>query len=122
MKFYICKHCKKMVAMVNEVQTDTVCCNEVMEELVPGAVEAAHEKHIPVVEVKENKVYVTVGSVAHPMQDVHYIEWIVAETNKGAKRRKLLPGESPEAIFTLEADETLLHVYAYCNLHGLWVK
>lgn len=122
MKFYICKHCKKVVAMVNEVQTDTICCNETMEELVSGAVEAAHEKHIPVVEVKENKVYVTVGSVAHPMQDVHYIEWIVTETDKGAKIRKLLPGESPEATFTLEADETLLHVYAYCNLHGLWVK
>ncbi len=122
MKFYYCKHCKNIVAFVKEVNPNIVCCNDVMVELVPGSVDAAHEKHIPVVNVNENKVTVSIGSVEHPMQNEHYIEWIILETTKGVYRKNLNPGEKPVATFVLEDGEKVLSTYEYCNLHGLWVK
>ena len=67
MKFYYCKHCKNIITFVKEVNPNIVCCNEKMVELVPGSVDAAHEKHIPVVDINENKVTVCIGSVEHPM-------------------------------------------------------
>ena len=96
-----------------------VCCGQKMTELVPGTVEASHEKHIPVVNVDGDKVKVTVGSVLHPMGEDHSILWVSLETDKGVHRKNLAVGASPEVVFTL-ADEKPLAVYAYCNLHGLW--
>lgn len=122
MKFYYCKHCKNIITFVKEVNPNIVCCNEKMVELVPGSVDAAHEKHIPVVDINENKVTVCIGSVEHPMQVEHYIEWIILETTKGVYRKNLNPGEKPEATFVLEEGEKVVSAYEYCNLHGLWVK
>ncbi|MBS1363834.1 MAG: desulfoferrodoxin [Bacilli bacterium] len=122
MKFYYCKHCKNIITFVKEVNPNIVCCNEKMVELVPGSVDAAHEKHIPVVDINENKVTVCIGSVEHPMQVEHYIEWIILETTKGVYRKNLNPGEKPEATFVLEEGEKIVSTYEYCNLHGLWVK
>lgn len=122
MKFYYCKHCKNIITFVKEVNPNIVCCNEKMVELVPGSVDAAHEKHIPVVDINENKVTVCIGSVEHPMQVEHYIEWIILETTKGVYRKNLNPGEKPEATFVLEEGEKVVSNYEYCNLHGLWVK
>ena len=122
MKFYYCKHCKNIITFVKEVNPYIVCCNEKMVELVPGSVDAAHEKHIPVVDINENKVTVCIGSVEHPMQVEHYIEWIILETTKGVYRKNLNPGEKPEATFVLEEGEKVVSTYEYCNLHGLWVK
>ena len=122
MKFYYCKHCKNIITFVKEVNPNIVCCNEKMVELVPGSVDAAHEKHIPVVDINENKVTVCIGSVEHPMQVEHYIEWIILETTKGVYRKYLNPGEKPEATFVLEEGEKVVSTYEYCNLHGLWVK
>lgn len=122
MKFYYCKHCKNIVTFVKEVNPNIVCCNEKMVELVPGSVDAAHEKHIPVVDINENKVTVCIGSVEHPMQVEHYIEWIILETTKGVYRKNLNPGEKPEATFVLEEGEKVVSTYEYCNLHGLWMK
>ena len=122
MKFYYCKHCKNIITFVKEVNPNIVCCNEKMVELVPGSVDAAHEKHIPVVDINENKVTVCIGSVEHPMQVEHYIEWIILETTKGVYRKNLNPGEKPEATFVLEEGERVVSTYEYCNLHGLWVK
>ena len=122
MKFYYCKHCKNIITFVKEVNPNIVCCNEKMVELVPGSVDAAHEKHIPVVDINENKVTVCIGSVGHPMQVEHYIEWIILETTKGVYRKNLNPGEKPEATFVLEEGEKVVSTYEYCNLHGLWVK
>lgn len=90
-----------------------------MTELVPNTVDAAREKHLPVVTTDNNHVRVQVGSVAHPMEEKHYIEWVYLETEKGGQRKKLAPGNDPELVFVLDADE-LVAVYAYCNLHGLW--
>ena len=122
MKFYYCKHCKNIITFVKEVNPNIVCCNEKMVELVPGSVDAAHEKHIPVVDINENKVTVCIGSVEHPMQVEHYIEWIILETTKGVYRKNLNPGEKPEATFVLEEVEKVVSTFEYCNLHGLWVK
>ena len=76
MKFYYCKHCKNIITFVKEVNPNIVCCNEKMVELVPGSVDAAHEKHIPVVDINENKVTVCIGSVEHPMQTVTLFSFI----------------------------------------------
>ena len=122
MKFYYCKHCKNIITFVKEVNPNIVCCNEKMVELVPGSVDAAHEKHIPVVDINENKVTVCIGCVEHPMQVEHYIEWIILETTKGVYRKNLNPGEKPEATFVLEEGEKVVSTYEYCNLHGLWMK
>ena len=89
------------------------------EELIPNTVEAAFEKHIPVIEHNSDSVLVKVGSVAHPMLDVHWIEWIVLETVTGYQKKKLKPGEAPEAEFAVT--EPVVAAYEYCNLHGLWM-
>ena len=119
-KFYICKHCGNIIAKVKDAGVPVVCCGERMTELVPGTTEAATEKHIPVYEIKDNVVNVTVGSVEHPMLDVHYIEWISLQTNFGNQRKSLKPGDAPKASFALLEGEMVEAVYAYCNLHSLW--
>lgn len=91
-----------------------------LPEIIPGTVDAAREKHIPVYEVNGNTVNVTVGEVEHPMQDVHYIEWIAVETENGIQFKYLKPGEAPKASFALTEGESVVAVYEYCNLHGLW--
>ena len=119
-RYFRCDHCGNIIAMVEDKGVPVVCCGQKMTELVPGAVDAAHEKHVPVVSVDGNKVTVTVGSVEHPMIDVHYIEWISLHTTAGNQRKTLKPGESPQVTFALTDDEKAVSAYAYCNLHGLW--
>ena len=121
-KFLLCRRCGNLIEMINDSGVTPICCGIDMEELTANSVEAATEKHIPVVEVEEGKVKVTVGEVLHPMEEAHYIEWIYLETTKGIKRVNLKPGESPIAFFALLEDEEVLNAYAYCNLHGLWIK
>ena len=91
-----------------------------LKELKAFEIDGAKEKHVPVVKREGNKVDVFVGEVAHPMQDVHFIEWISVETNKGFQVKYLNPEDKPEASFMLLEDEKLVCAYAYCNLHGLW--
>lgn len=120
MKFYICKHCGNIVAMVKESGAPISCCGEKMSEIIPGTTDAAVEKHVPVIEVNGNIVTVTVGEVVHPMIPEHYIEWIAISTNKGNQRKPLKPGEEPKACFALYEGEQVEAAYAYCNLHSLW--
>ena len=120
MKFYKCAHCGKIIALVNDVNVPTICCGEPMKEIVANTQEAALEKHIPVFEVKDNIVYVEVGSTLHPMLDNHYIEWILLETKNGNQRVRLAPNKEPKAKFALIPGDEVIAVYAYCNLHGLW--
>ena len=90
MKFLRCKVCGKIVAMVNDCSScPTKCCGEAMEEIIPNTSDGAAEKHVPVIKVDGNHVVVEVGSVAHPMLDVHYIEWIALQTDKGNQRKQL---------------------------------
>ena len=118
-KFYICRHCGNLVEMVHDAKVPMFCCGEKLEELVPNTVEASGEKHIPAVQVGDGIVEVNVGSVDHPMADVHWIEWVQLVTDKGSYRKQLNPGEAPKASFLLSGEKPLA-VYAYCNLHGLW--
>lgn len=122
MTFYKCKHCGKIIAIVNDKHIPTICCGEIMEEIPVNTSEGAHEKHIPVYEIKDNIVTVKVGEVEHPMMDAHYIEWIMIETNMGNQRKRLQPGDKPEAKFALLPEEKVLRVLEYCNLHGLYAK
>ncbi len=120
-KFYICKHCGNLIEMVHNAGVSVVCCGEKMTEPAAGAVDAAREKHVPVVSVSGDMVTVSVGEVTHPMTEEHNIAWVYLLTDKGGHRKNLVPGASPEVSFAL-IDETPICVYAYCNLHGLWKK
>ena len=119
-QFFICKHCKSVVAKLNGLGCNPSCCGEPMIELLPGVEEAATEKHIPEVKERGGKVYVQVGSVAHPMLEAHYIEWVYLLTDKGGYFHFLKPGDAPQTVFALNDGEVPLSVYSYCNLHGLW--
>ena len=121
-KFYKCAHCGKIIAVVKETGVPVMCCGQKMDELVPNTTDAAQEKHVPVVEVNGNIVTVTVGSVLHPMQPEHYIEWISLNKKKGNQRKELKPGDAPKAVFALVDGDEVEAAYAYCNLHGLWKK
>ena len=118
-KFYICPHCGNIVEMVHNAGPKPFCCGQKMNELVPNTVEASGEKHIPAVHVGENRVEVNVGSVNHPMEEVHWIEWVQLITDQGSYRKWLNPGQAPNVSFLLNGEKPLA-VYAYCNLHGLW--
>ena len=118
-KFYICEKCGNIIEKHENSGVSVVCCGQKMSELVPGTVEASREKHIPVAEVKDGVVTVTVGSVIHPMTEEHLISWIYLETDRGSQKKVLGAGELPVAKFSL-ADEKPVAVYAWCNLHGLW--
>ena len=118
-KFYICAHCRNIVEMVYDTDIKLFCCGDEMQELVPNTVEASGEKHIPAVTVQGDTVEVNVGSVNHPMESVHWIEWVQLVTDKGSQRKYLKPGEAPNVKFLLSGEKPLA-VYAYCNLHGLW--
>ena len=120
MKFYVCKHCGNIITYLNNAGVPVVCCGEKMSELIPGTTDAAVEKHVPVVSVDGNVVTVKVGAVEHPMLDVHYIQWIVLQTNQGNYIKNLVPGQAPQASFILADEEQAVAAYEYCNLHGLW--
>lgn len=119
-KFYICRHCGNIIEKIEDKFVPVVCCGEKMEELIPNTVEASSEKHLPVVHVEKNLVTVSVGSVDHPMTEDHLIEWVHLTTDKGAQRKFLNPDDKPVVTFEL-SDEKPLEVYAWCNLHGLWM-
>lgn len=118
-KFYRCNHCGNIVLMVKNVGVNPVCCGEKMEPLVPGSVDAAAEKHVPVVTSVHggHVTHVEVGSVAHPMTEEHSIEWIAVAHDGRVELNYLKPGDAPQGDFLGAEHGT---AYAYCNLHGLW--
>ncbi len=107
-----------MVYKLNNVGTLT-CCGQPMRELLPNTVEASNEKHLPVVDISGNTLTATVGSIEHPMEEEHFIEWICVKTANGVLAKRLTPGKKPSASFCI-ADEKPESVLEYCNLHGLW--
>ena len=120
MKFYQCAHCGKIIAVVKESGVPVMCCGQKMQEIVPGTTDAAVEKHVPVYEVNGNIVTVCIGSVAHPMEEKHYIEWVSLQTKGGNQRKALKPGDEPKVCFAICDGDEVEAVYAYCNLHSLW--
>ncbi len=119
-KFYVCAHCGQIVAKVEDRGIPVKCCGESMQEIVPGTVDAAREKHIPVWSQDGNVVTVNVGSVTHPMTDEHHIAWVYVLTEEGGQRKILEHTASPVLHFALTDGDAVIAVYAYCNLHGLW--
>ena len=119
-RFYICRHCGNIIGMINDAGVPVMCCGEKMQPLEPNTVEASGEKHIPVVTVEGDTVKVCVGSAEHPMLPEHSIQWIYLQTEKGGQRKALKDGEPPRAEFCLKDDKAVA-VFAYCNLHGLWM-
>ena len=114
LKVYQCEACKKTVISKEELNVNGYV------ELVAGSVEAAQEKHVPIVTKKCKQVKVDVGSVAHPMTNEHLIEWVAIETEQGYQVKYLVAGGEPVCEFSLAGGDKLVAVYAYCNLHGLW--
>ncbi|ERI04600.1 putative superoxide reductase [Atopobium sp. oral taxon 810 str. F0209] len=119
--FYRCNKCGTMVALLKKGSCDPSCCGEPMEILVAGSVDAAVEKHVPVItEAEDGKhILVKVGVVEHPSIEEHYIEWIALAAEDKLFVRYLKPGDKPEAKFGKCCSKGAT-VYAYCNLHGLW--
>ena len=115
---YKCNICGNIVEVVHAGAGELVCCGQPMELLKENTIDASKEKHVPVIEKRDGGVRVKVGSVGHPMEEKHYIEWIELLADNRVYRRYLKPGEKPEAIFEIQADEVTAR--EYCNLHGLW--
>ncbi len=113
-----CEVCGNIVEVLHGGAGELVCCNQPMTKLEENSVDAAKEKHVPVVEKTDDGFKVTVGAAPHPMEEKHYIEWIELVAGDKAYRAFLNPGDAPEATFKIDADSPKAR--AYCNLHGLW--
>jgi superoxide reductase len=120
LQVYKCEVCGNIVEVVHDGPGQLVCCNQPMKLQEENTVDAAKEKHVPVIEKTAEGILVKVGSVAHPMIDSHYIEWIQLLADGKAYRQFLKPGDKPEALFKVEGKD--LSAREYCNLHGLWKK
>ncbi len=118
-RFYICNHCGNIIEKVNDAGVPVVCCGQKMEELIPNTVEASGEKHMPVVTLEGDELIVNVGSVHHPMEEKHFIEWVHVDLENGSLFKRLVPGSDPRVVFRLGGEKPV-SVFAYCNLHGLW--
>jgi superoxide reductase len=118
LQVYKCEICGNIVEMVHEGVGELVCCGEPMKLMEENTVDAAKEKHVPVIEKVDGGVKVKVGSVAHPMEDKHHIEWVEVIVDGKAYREFLKPGAAPEAVFNIETENVTAR--EYCNLHGLW--
>lgn len=119
-KFFRCKHCGNFVGLINNANVPMICCGEPMEELVPNTVEASREKHIPYVVSEGNIIKVQIGSVMHPSILEHHIEFIYLQTENGGQRKSIKVGDNPVASFSV-IDDKAICVFAYCNIHGLWM-
>lgn len=117
LEIYKCEVCGNIVEMIHTGQGQLVCCGQPMKIFKENTVDAAKEKHVPVKEVVDGGLKVKVGSVAHPMEDKHFIEWIEIVADGKSYRQFLKPGEAPEAFFPVSGEFTARE---YCNLHGLW--
>ena len=118
LQIYKCEVCGNIVEVLHEGQGELVCCGQPMKLFVENTVDAAREKHVPVMEKTTTGTKVKVGSVAHPMEEKHYIEWIEVIINGKAYRQFLKPGDAPEAAFDVKGEK--ITPREYCNLHGLW--
>ncbi len=118
LQIYKCEVCGNIVEVLHEGQGELVCCGQPMKLFIENTVDAAREKHVPVVEKSADAFTVKVGSVPHPMEEQHYIEWVEIIVDGKAYRQFLKPGGSPEASFDVKAEKVTAR--EYCNLHGLW--
>lgn len=118
LQVYKCDACGNIVEVLHGGGGELVCCGEPMVLFVENTVDAAKEKHIPVVEKADQGIKVKVGSVPHPMEEKHYIEWVEIIVDGKAYREFLKPGDAPEALFGLQDENVTAR--EYCSIHGLW--
>ncbi len=118
LEVYKCDLCGNIVEVLHAGQGQLVCCGQPMRLMTENTVDAAKEKHVPVIEKGDGGYLVKVGSVAHPMEEKHYIEWIELLADGKVYRQFLAPGQAPEAFFPISAEQVTAR--EYCNLHGLW--
>ena len=116
---YKCEICGNIVEVLHSGKGELVCCGQPMKLMQENTVDASKEKHVPVVEKIEGGFLVKIGAEPHPMTPEHYIEWVeILKGDKVILRRRLSPGDAPEAKFCCKADDVTARIY--CNLHGLW--
>lgn len=115
---YKCMQCGSIIEVLHASSGELNCCGQPMRLLNENTTDAAVEKHLPVISATATGVNAAVGSVAHPMEEKHYIEWIEVLADGRLMRQYLNPGEAPAAAFCLAADGVVAR--EYCNLHGLW--
>ncbi len=118
LELYKCEACGNIVLVMHAGGGELVCCGEPMKLMVENTVDAAKEKHVPVIEKTADGYKVKVGEVAHPMEEKHYIEWIELLAGEKSYVQFLKPGDVPEAVFKVDADQVTPR--AYCNIHGFW--
>lgn len=118
LEIYKCEVCGNIVEVVHEGAGELVCCNQPMTLVKENTVDASKEKHVPVIEKIDGGYRVKIGSVPHPMEEKHYIEWIELIADGKVYREFLKPGVTPEAVFKVEAGQ--VSAREYCNIHGLW--
>jgi superoxide reductase len=118
LELYKCEACGNIVLVMHAGGGELVCCGEPMKLMVENTVDAAKEKHVPVIEKTADGYKVKVGEVAHPMEEKHYIEWIELLAGEKSYVQFLKPGDAPEALFKVDADQVTAR--AYCNIHGFW--
>jgi len=121
LQVYKCMACGNIVEVLHAGAGELVCCGEPMKNLVAKEADEGKEKHVPVIEKVDGGIKVKVGSIAHPMEEKHYIEWIeILVDGKGTKayRQFLSPGNAPEAVFGIEAN--VVTAREHCSIHGLW--
>ena len=118
LEIYKCSVCGNIVEVLHGGAGELVCCGQPMENLAAKAADEGKEKHVPVIEEIDGGIKVKVGSVPHPMEEKHHIEWIEILADGKAYRQFLSPGEAPEAVFNVEAKE--ITAREHCNIHGLW--
>jgi superoxide reductase len=120
LQVYKCKICGNIVEVLHKGIGQLVCCGQPMNLLEEKSEDQGKEKHVPVTEKTARGIKVKVGSIPHPMEEKHYIEWIEIKTSNGICKKFLKTGDLPEVEFDIEED--ILQVRAYCNIHGLWSK
>jgi superoxide reductase len=118
LEVYKCDVCGNIIEVLHAGKGDLVCCGKPMNLLIENTVDAAKEKHVPVIEKVDGGVKVKVGEVAHPMEEKHWIEWVEIIADGKTYRQYLNPGDTPEATFNVTADQ--ITAREYCNIHGLW--
>lgn len=118
MQIYRCNVCGNMVMVLKAGAGSLVCCGQPMELLKEKTEGSGMEKHVPTIERTGDVVTVKVGSIPHPMEENHYINWILLKDDSRVYIRFLSPGEKPEAKFRIEGEK--IEAREYCNLHGLW--
>ncbi len=118
LEVYKCPHCGNIIEVLVGGGANIVCCGENMQLQSENTVDAAKEKHVPVIVKGDGTITVKVGDVAHPMEEKHYIQWIELIADGKVYTQFLEPGQAPEATFCVTAQQVTAR--EYCNLHGQW--